>query len=133
VRKICEDCKKEYQLEKGEIDELNKSFDIKQLKDLFSGQNIKLEGKESTLQSLSFYHGEGCRRCGNSGYKGRIGIYEILEINKDIVKKINERATADVIKKFAREQGMMTIMEDGLIKAKQGITTIEEVLRVSKE
>ncbi len=132
VRKICQDCKKEYILEKGEIDELGKSFDIKQLKELFSKQNIKLEGKKSTLQSMSFYHGEGCRRCSNSGYKGRIGIYEILEINQDIVKKINERATADIIKQFAREQGMMTIMEDGLIKAKQGITTIEEILRVSR-
>ncbi|KKQ27823.1 MAG: Type II secretion system protein E [Candidatus Magasanikbacteria bacterium GW2011_GWC2_37_14] len=133
VRKICENCKKEYQLQKNAIAELEKLFDIKQIKTLFEGQNIKLNSKEDKLESITFYHGEGCRRCGNSGHKGRIGIYEILEINKDIAQKINERANADVIKKYAREQGMITMLEDGLVKAKQGITTIEEVLRVTRE
>ena len=85
------------------------------------------------METITFYHGEGCRRCGNSGYKGRIGIYEVMEINKEISQKINERANADVIKDFARDQGMITMLEDGLVKAKQGITTIEELLRVTKE
>jgi len=133
VRKICENCKKEYQLEKSAISELEKLFDIKQIKSLFEGQEIKLDSKENKLESITFFRGEGCRRCGNSGYKGRMGIYEVLEITKDISQKINERANADVIKKFAREQGMITMLEDGLVKAKKGITTIEEVLRVTRE
>ncbi len=133
VRKICEHCKKEYKLEKAEITELTKVFDIKKVKDLFSSQEVKLSGKEASLETMAFYRGEGCRRCNNSGYKGRMGIYEVLEIDREITQKINERANADVIKEYARAHGMLTMMEDGLIKAKQGITSIEEVLRVTKE
>lgn len=133
VRKICEHCKKAYKLEKTEVTGLTKVLDIKKLKDLLKRGEVKLTGKETSLETLNFYHGEGCRRCNNSGYKGRVGIYEVLNIEPEITKKINERATADVIKVFAREHGMLTMMEDGLIKAKQGITTIEEVLRATKE
>ncbi len=57
----------------------------------------------------------------------------MLEIDEEIIKKINERASASEIKNLARKKGMITMLEDGLIKAKQGITTIEEVLRVTKE
>lgn len=133
VRKICEHCKKEYKLEKAAVLELGKVFDVKKLKDLLASQKIKLNNKEKTLETITFYRGEGCRRCGNSGYKGRIGIYEVLEIDKNIAQKINERANADELKKFAREHGMLTMLEDGLVKAKMGITTIEEILRVTKE
>ncbi|HBU07400.1 MAG TPA: hypothetical protein DEB09_04950 [Candidatus Magasanikbacteria bacterium] len=133
VRKICEHCKKEYYLDKTEISELEKSTDIKKIKELFNKQKIKLADKEKNVETLIFYRGEGCRRCNNTGYKGRIGIYEVLDIDKDMAKKINERATADVIKDYARQKGMTTIMEDGIVKAKQGITTIEEILRVSKD
>ncbi len=133
VRRTCEHCKKEYTLEAGEIEELKKSSDIKKIKELFEGQKMKLKKEEKDLKTLSFFHGEGCRRCGNTGYKGRVGIYEILEIDDEMSKKINERATADIIKQFARERGMITMMEDGIIKAKQGLTTIEEVLRATKE
>ena len=133
VRTICEHCKKEYKLEKTELDEIAKSTDIKKIKDLFAKENVKLGSEEKNLQTLKFYRGQGCRRCGNTGYKGRIGIYEVLEIDQAMAKKINERATADVIKQFAREKGMNTMMEDGFIKAKQGATTIEEILRVTKD
>ena len=85
------------------------------------------------INSAIFYHGEGCHRCNNSGYKGRVGIYEVMEVNEKISDQINNRANADVIKKIAREQGMSTMFEDGLAKAQQGITTIEEILRVTKE
>ncbi|MCX6779622.1 MAG: hypothetical protein NT034_00350 [Candidatus Magasanikbacteria bacterium] len=77
--------------------------------------------------------GEGCNRCGQTGYKGRQGIYEVMEIDEGLVKKINERATSDEIKKYAREHGMLTMLEDGLIKAKLGVTSIAEILRVTKE
>lgn len=133
VRTICEHCKKEYKLEKTELAELTKSTDIKKIKDLFAKENVKLDSGEKNLETLKFYRGEGCHRCGKTGYKGRIGIYEVLEVDQAMAKKINERATADVIKQFARERGMSTMMEDGFIKAKQGVTTIEEVLRATRD
>lgn len=133
VRKICEHCKKEFHLEKEAINELEKAFDTEKLLPLFKKQNITLKADEKNLTSMVFYHGEGCARCGNSGYKGRMGIYEVLEVDKDLAAKINARATADEIKKHAIDHGMITILQDGLIKAKRGITTIEEVLRVTRD
>ena len=62
-----------------------------------------------------------------------MGIYEVLEVTPEITEKINARANADVIGVEARKQGMVTMFEDGLVKAKQGITSIEEVLRVTRE
>lgn len=133
VRKTCEFCKKEIKLTKPMIDDLQKTTDIKKINVLFEAQNIKLKTEEKNLDSMIFYRGEGCRRCNDSGFKGRIGIYEILEIDSKMTEKINSRANADEIKQAARAAGMLTMLEDGLIKAKQGITTIEEVLRVTKE
>ncbi len=130
VRKICSYCKKEFVLEGSALDELAQMFDIKKLSVLFK-QNIKdFDGKTN---SLSFSQGQGCVRCGQTGYKGRIGIYEIMEIDDGLIKKINERASADDIKQYAREHGMLTMLEDGLVKAKSGTTTISELLRVTKE
>lgn len=133
VRKICEHCKKEFVLEKEAINELERSFNTDKLKKLFTTQNIKLKSEEKDLKSITFFHGEGCRRCNNSGYKGRMGIYEVMDIDDQMTKKINERATADVIKEYARSRGMITMLEDGLVKAKQGITSIEEVLRATRD
>lgn len=129
VRKICPFCKKEYKLDKAAEDELAKAFDTKKLNLLFK-EHIK-ENKKIDL--FTFYQGEGCRRCGQTGYKGRQGIYEVLEIDDELTKKINERATANDIKDYARSKGMLTMIEDGIIKAKMGITTINEILRVTKE
>lgn len=130
VRKICPHCKKEYALDKTAQAELAKVFDTKKLNALFK-ENIKEKNKK--LGDMVFYKGAGCSRCGDTGYKGRLGIYEILEINEALTKKINERDTADDIKEFARNNGMLTMLEDGLIKARMGATTISEILRVTKE
>ena len=133
VRKICDKCRKEFHLEKKAISELQKATDVKKISTLLKNHDIKLKKGEKNLQSISFYHGEGCRHCGKTGYKGRIGIYEVMEIDEAMIKKINEHASAAEIKTLARKNNMATMLEDGLIKAKQGITTIEEVLRVTKE
>ncbi|MDO8626094.1 MAG: GspE/PulE family protein [Candidatus Magasanikbacteria bacterium] len=132
VRKICEYCKKEQKLDKASAAELNKTFDIKHLLGLMK-KHTKLGASEKEVMSLNFFKGEGCRRCGDTGYKGRIGIYEVLPIDADMIKMINRRATAAEMNDYARGTGMVTMLEDGLIKAKMGITTINEVLRVSKE
>ncbi|HAT04045.1 MAG TPA: hypothetical protein DCS29_04730 [Candidatus Magasanikbacteria bacterium] len=133
VRKICPHCKKELRLSKQELKQLSKLIEMKKLVNLFKTQNIHLNTKERNLDSMVFYRGEGCSRCHKSGYKGRIGIYEVLTINENITKMINSRANAQDIKEYAEKNGMVNLFEDGLIKAKQGITTIEEILRVTKE
>jgi len=132
VRKICPHCRKKYKLDKIALQELSKIFDSKKLLLLFK-ENIPNFNIEQELEEMTFYQGAGCRRCGQIGYKGRIGIYETLLIDQELIKKINTQSTADDIRNYAREKGMMTMFEDGLIKAKMGITTISEVLRVSKD
>jgi len=82
---------------------------------------------------IYLYRGKGCDRCGGTGYSGRIGIFEVLDVTERISRMIMENVTDNDIKKVAVEQGMITMIQDGYLKALEGITTIEEVLRVSKE
>jgi general secretion pathway protein E len=111
VRTICPHCKQSYKP------------DAVVLKDL---------GIKSTqLQGKKLYKGKGCDKCINTGYLGRTGIYELLPITNDIRKLIMEHADAVTIKEKAIANGMKTLLLDGIEKAFQGITTLEEVLRVS--
>ena len=107
---------------------------MKKISALFKN-NIPKDYKDEggAVEKITFYKGDGCNRCGQSGYKGRIGIYEILEIDEELTRMINAHATADDIKTYARLHNMITMLEDGLVKAKMGVTTIAEVLRVTKE
>ncbi len=84
------------------------------------------EGKEVTL-----YRGRGCPKCHQTGYRGRIGIFEYLHLSPKIGKLIMERKDSQVIKEVAAEEGMVSLREDGLQKVLQGTTTLEEVLRVT--
>ncbi|HNU96270.1 MAG TPA: GspE/PulE family protein, partial [Candidatus Magasanikbacteria bacterium] len=132
VRKICQYCKKEYKLDRASIDALLKAFDAERITAILKENKLLQEG-EKNLEEMVFYKGEGCSRCNNSGFKGRVGIYEVLEVNQEIIHKINEHADANTLKDTARKNGMITMSEDGLIKAKMGTTTISEILRVTKE
>ena len=83
---------------------------------------------------LRLYRGAGCKVCKNTGYEGRLGIFEILEMKENIRKAIMRHATADELEQIAiKENGMRTMLEDGIAKALNGLTTIEEVLRVRGE
>ena len=82
---------------------------------------------------ISLYRGSGCDRCGGSGYSGRIGIFEVLDVNEKISRMIMEDVTAQDIEEEARKYGMISMIQDGYLKALEGLTSIEEVLRVSKE
>lgn len=84
-------------------------------------------------REIKLFKGQGCSDCGNSGYFGRIGIFEVLPVTEKIGKLILERAPASTIEKQAREEGMLTLKQDGYLKALEGITSIEEVLRVAQE
>lgn len=82
--------------------------------------------------NVHVYKGKGCKICHQTGYSGRLGVYEVLEVSKDMRKLISERADADTIVKAAVESGMTTMLDDGLDKVARGLTTIEEVIRVTK-
>ena len=74
--------------------------------------------------------GKGCQQCGHTGYKGRIAIHEVLEVNDEVRELISTRGTEQAVRKAAKRAGMRTMFEDGLEKALQGLTTLDEVLRV---
>ncbi len=69
----------------------------------------------------------------NEGYRGRIGIYEVFEMTSDIRRLVMESATSEMLEKAAKETGMLTMVEDGFLKAVLGLTSLEEILRVTKE
>lgn len=131
VRTICPKCITTYNLDPKAIAELKKQFDIEKIfKYLKDKEYIS---PDQTLEKMNFSHGQGCSYCHNSGYKGRIGIYEVLEVSPKIAELIIQNSPKEKLAEQARADGMMTVIEDGFIKVQQGITTIEEVLRVTKE
>jgi type IV pilus assembly protein PilB len=132
VRKLCEACRQEYVLPQKTHEEIERAFNTKHILDLYKKYKL-IAIKDSSFGKLKFWKSVGCRKCGNTGYKGRIGIFEVLEVTDKIRDAINKEANADQLKVLALEQGMMTMAEDGLIKAKMGITTLEEVFRATKE
>lgn len=118
LRKICESCKTSYTVTQQEF-----------LKNI--PQTIFLKHFDNKTE-IRVYKGAGCKICHNTGFSGRIGIFEVLEITKTIKKLITEKVDSDVIAKQAVDEGMTTMLDDGLDKVIKGITTIEEVLRVTK-
>ena len=83
------------------------------------------------LANHQFYKGKGCRRCGGTGYKGRIGIYEIFVITEDIAKMIFANENSATLREFARRNGMRSLRDDAMRKCEAGISTLEEVLFVT--
>lgn len=136
VRKVCPDCREEFKLSKKQLEEIEHLADFKEISEVIksseAGEMKKLE-KFKSFADATFYKGKGCKNCNNEGYKGRVGVYEVLEITEKIQKAISRNATAQEIENEAKEEGMFNMLVDGLIKSMQGITTIEEVLRVTKE
>jgi len=110
IRKICPECKTEYTPTEDELRKL---------------------GLNKKGLKYKFFHGKGCESCNGTGYSGRCAIYEILSVNPTIEKMILERADGADIKRAAIENGMMTLFHDALIKAVNGQTSIQEVLRVT--
>lgn len=82
---------------------------------------------------LLLYKGTGCEACGQSGYLGRVGIFEVLTISNQIARLILEKTDANTIEEEAKKEGMITIKQDGYLKALEGLTTLEEVLRVAQD
>jgi type IV pilus assembly protein PilB len=131
VRKICSHCIESYNLSQKAITELEKQVRVDFLIKTLQEHGAIVRGQK--VQDLLFYRGRGCAQCNKEGYKGRVGIYEVLEINDAMSKIIMENGTADDLRKQAEADGMITMLQDGFLKAKSGVTTIEEILRVTKE
>lgn len=119
-RKICEDCKEPIQLDAGTMSEIQHEIDI-------------LPTQETKPTKIEFFHGKGCDNCDQTGYKGRVGIYEVFELTNDIKALVAKKVSGSELAELAIKNGMVTMRQDGIIKAIEGITTIEEIWRVTKE
>lgn len=155
VRRLCVDCREEIIPEAGIIKQINDVFgtgDSSVMKQIHKLEAQALEygigkdagGKskvniaalstsESKIQKLYKAHDDGCTACGHTGYKGRMGIYELLANTPEVQKMIVNNSAANEIQNQAIAEGMITMQIDGLIKALRGQTTIEEILRVTAE
>ncbi|WP_417851012.1 GspE/PulE family protein [Thalassoglobus sp.] len=109
VRRICTECRTEFEPSD----------------DLLMELQLPIE----QARKYSFYYGKGCQRCNNSGYKGRTGLYELLEVNDDIRDMVSSNASVDEMRNLARTHGMTTLREAGLKLIFDGVTTIDEVVR----
>jgi len=126
VRRLCLG-KEKYRLALNSIKELKKYCDVKQILDVL--REKKLIKLNQGLEDTDFYRPKSSKNCPD-GYKGRIGIFEVLAITETIKELIIRKSSSDQIQEQAQREGMQTMIEDGFIKAVQGITSIEEVLRV---
>jgi len=111
VRKLCPKCKKSYKPTKEEINLLGEKF----------------------KSDITLYKEQGCPECNNTGYRGRIGIFELLILNNDIKNAIVKGASSSELKTLACNNGMKTLREDGIAKVISGITTLSEILRITEE
>lgn len=119
VRKICPNCR----IETPIVPEV-----LENIKSVLG--NLLSPAKINTLK---IYKGQGCQSCANTGYQGRIGIFEVLIISVAVAKLILEHAPSQKIEEVGRGEGMITMKQDGYIKVLEGITTLEEVLRVAQD
>ena len=124
VKILCTDCKKKTEATKEMRDLIMHEID-----DLPE----KTRKKTNIPQVLYIYEAVGCKKCNDGGYKGRIGIYETLEMNKELEKIILSNPSETTVLEEAKRQGMATMKQNGMLKVIEGITTIEEVLRVAEE
>ncbi|OGE71718.1 hypothetical protein A2617_02125 [Candidatus Daviesbacteria bacterium RIFOXYD1_FULL_41_10] len=117
LRKICPTCKTSFTPPPEVMD------NIRQILGKFFPDN----------KPVTLYKGAGCAECGKSGYLGRIGIFEVLVVSAGVMKLILERASAQEVEKQAVDEGMITLKQDGYMKVLEGVTTLEEVLRVAED
>ena len=134
VRKLCSHCLQSYTFS---AEMLNLIYNSKNITDLIRRIALKSYTPEEVEKlgfkdEFVFYKGLGCRACGYTGYKGRIGLFEVLEMNDDIKGAMLKGASSDEIEEIAVKSGMTLMLEDGIRKALSGLTSLEEVIRVIK-
>jgi type II secretory ATPase GspE/PulE/Tfp pilus assembly ATPase PilB-like protein len=123
VRRLCPACKEKYVPARETVESVKKILSV-----------ISPKAKLSIPKDIEYlFRAKGCPKCRGLGYKGRIGIFEILTLNEEIAQKITEIAPESEILSLALEAGMVTMLQDGILKALEGITSLEEVQRVTGE
>ena len=134
VRKVCPYCREEYSPPKEIVNDVKailnelSSNSVLMSKDTEIAKTIKtIMGKED----ITLYRGKGCPKCDN-GYKGRIGIFELLPMSEKIAEATLNKFPSTKIEEIAKQEGMVTLLQDGYIRALEGQTTLEEVMRVTK-
>ena len=127
VRKVCPECKVEYEV----LPEVTKQ--IKETLGSFYEKTNKTEKKDKLILFKGGSKGVECKTCAGSGYSGRTGIYEVLLMSDTIARLVLERRPTSEVEEQAIKEGMITLVQDGFMKVLEGITTVEEVLRVAKE
>ncbi|MBU0707695.1 GspE/PulE family protein [Patescibacteria group bacterium] len=125
VRRLCDNCKEEIHIPKRYEDHVLN--EVSKLDKQALPKGIKI------TKPVKFYKGKGCVRCANTGYKGRVAISEVLEVSEELKKIILSGSDLDAIKGEFQRQGMYYMVQDGFIKALQGLTTVEEVMKITKE
>jgi len=120
VREICQHCKKEKKLDKDEKDLIKKEFS-KEVIDNYD------------LLYATLYEGVGCPSCQATGYQGRVGVYEVLDVSSEIKQMVMDKENANEIEEQAKKEGMLPLIESGIKKVLGGVTTLEELFRVAQE
>jgi type IV pilus assembly protein PilB len=129
IRRLCKETEK-YKMSGADIEGLRKEVDIDNIFTKLQGE--KVVDAKTSLEKMEWARPKKSDKCPD-GYKGRIGIHEVLEMTESIKELVVKNATADEIEKRAREEGMVTMFEEGMIRAAQKTTSVEEVLRVTRE
>ncbi len=124
VKTICDECKESYFLSEEDITALEEDEDMAGL--------VRKMAEEEDLSKIRFYRGKGCKFCDDTGYFGRTAIFEVLEITEGIKSLIINKESSDKIKRTATEEGMTTMVEDGIVKSLMGLTTLKEVKKAAK-
>ncbi len=130
VRRLYQSSKQKYKLTKDELRQLEEQADLDKLLKILKEE--KIIGPKTDWSEIDFYRPKKTDDCPD-GYKGRLGVYEVLKMSEPVKILVIKETTADQIEAQAKKEGMLTMMEDGLIKAAQGLTSIEEILRVTRE
>ncbi len=125
ARKICPDCKEPEEIPASVLKEIREV--IKTIPQSYLPKGTDSEGK------LTFYHGKGCASCKDFGYQGRISVAEILMVTRELQKIITSGFKPDAVVAESKRQGMLSLQQDGMLKALAGLTTVEEVMRISQE
>ena len=121
MRRICTDCREEYHPEQDEFDELVHAYGA----DDFQKLGVKYD------DDLLFHRGKGCASCDNTGYRGRAGIHELLVATDPMKKLIQSKARVAEMVKVAKDEGMTTLVQDGILKALDGLTDLKQVKAVA--
>ena len=106
---------------------------LKSLKDELKRLGLTPKQITKLVGDGKFYKAVGCHRCNDKGMKGRVGLYEALEVSKKIMELIVSNSTSVEIQGQALKEGMITMLQDGIVKAREGFTTLDEVLAATRE